>query len=177
MKKAKKTAICGMMSALSVVLMFFTTFTPILMYVLPILTGLIVWLVSQLIDKKWALGVYFSTSLISLILLTDKEAALTYSLFFGFYPLLKDAFERLPKVFSWVLKIILFNASAVLIGVAGVFVFGLSGEEYSEFGKATIPILLSLANIVFLMYDNMLKKYKFFMIELANRINKIFKSS
>ena len=177
MKKAKKTAICGMMSALSVVLMFFTTFTPILMYVLPILTGLIVWLVSQLIDKKWALGVYFSTSLISLILLTDKEAALTYTLFFGFYPLLKDAFERLPKVFSWVLKFILFNASAVLIGVAGVFVFGLSGEEYSEFGKATIPILLSLANIVFLMYDNMLKKYKFFMIELANRINKIFKSS
>lgn len=177
MKKAKKTAICGMMSALSVVLMFFTTFTPILMYVLPILTGLIVWLVSQLIDKKWALGVYFSTSIISLILLTDKEAALTYSLFFGFYPLIKDAFERLPKVFSWVLKIILFNASAVLIGVAGVFVFGLSAEEYSEFGKATIPILLSLANIVFLMYDNMLKKYKFFMIELANRINKIFKSS
>lgn len=177
MKKAKKTAICGMMSALSVVLMFFTTFTPILMYVLPILTGLIVWLVSQLIDKKWALGVYFSTSIISLILLTDKEAALTYTLFFGFYPLIKDAFERLPKVFSWVLKIILFNASAVLIGVAGVLVFGLSGEEYSEFGKATIPILLSLANIVFLMYDNMLKKYKFFMIELANRINKIFKSS
>ncbi len=177
MKKAKKTAICGMMSALSVVLMFFTTFTPILMYVLPILTGLIVWLVSQLIDKKWALGVYFSTSIISLVLLTDKEAALTYSLFFGFYPLIKDAFERLPKVFSWVLKIILFNASAVLIGVAGVFVFGLSGEEYSEFGKATVPMLLSLANIVFLMYDNMLKKYKFFMIELANRINKIFKSS
>ena len=177
MKKAKKTAICGMMSALSVVLMFFTTFAPILMYVLPILTGLIVWLVSQLIDKKWALGVFFSTSIISLILLTDKEAALTYSLFFGFYPLIKEAFERLPKVFSWVLKIILFNASAVLIGVAGVFVFGLSGEEYSEFGKATIPILLSLANIVFLMYDNMLKKYKLFMIELANRINKIFKSS
>lgn len=176
MKKAKKTAICGMMSALSVVLMFFTTFTPILMYVLPILTGLIVWLVSQLIDKKWALGVYFSTSIISLILLTDKEAALTYSLFFGFYPLIKDAFERLPKVFSWVLKFILFNASAVLIGVAGVFVFGLSAEEYSEFGKATIPILLSLANIVFLMYDNMLKKYKFFMVEIANRINKFFKS-
>ncbi len=177
MKKAKKTAICGMMSALSVVLMFFTTFTPVLMYVLPILTGLIVWLVSQMIDKKWALGVYFSTAIISLVLLTDKEAALTYTLFFGFYPLIKDVFERLPKAISWIIKILSFNVSAVLIGVVGVFIFGLSGEEYNEFGKATIPILLTLANIVFIMYDNMLKKYNFFMVELASKITKVFKSS
>lgn len=177
MKKAKKTAICGMISALSVVLMLFTTLTPVLMYVVPILTGLVVWLVSQMTDKKWALGVYFSTSFISLIILTDKEAALTYALFFGYYPLIKDIIEKLPKAVSWLIKIISFNVAAVLIGVAGVFIFGLSGEEYSEFGKATIPILLSLANIVFVMYDNMLRKYKLFMTEFANKINKIFKSS
>lgn len=177
MKKAKKIALCGMMSALSVVLMFFTTLLPVLMYVLPILTGIIVLLVFHMTDKKWALGVYFTTSVISLLLLTDKEAALTYTLFFGYYPLIKDIVEKLPRVVALLLKLLFFNVAAVMIGVVGVYVFGLSAEEYSEFGKATIPLLLSLANVVFIMYDLMLKKYKFFIIEIAKKANRFFKSS
>lgn len=172
-KKAKKTAVCGMTSALSVVLMLFTAVLPFLMYVLPIVTGLLILFIAELTDKKWALGVYLSTAILSMLLLTDKETALTYTLFFGYYPLIKDSFEKLPKTVSWILKFFLFNTAAVSIGFLGVALFGVSGEEYQEFGKLTIPLLLGMANILFILYDVMQTKYKVWFSYLAKRFWKI----
>lgn len=172
MKKAKITAVCGMMAALSVVLMFITTFVPVFVYVIPIVTGLIVYFVSQLSDKKWALGVFFSTSFLSLILLTDKEAALTYALFFGYYPLIKETIERLSRWISRIIKLVIFNIAAVSIGVLGVVLLGVSGDEYNEFGKLTIPILLTLANAAFILYDIALTRNKGLLKILANKVKK-----
>ncbi len=175
MKKAKKTALCGMLCALSVVLMFASSFAPVLMYVLPVLSGFLVWYVSSLINKKYALGVYFSTSFLSLLLLTDKETALAYAMFFGFYPIIRDCFKQLPKLIGWVLRFGLFNACAVAVGFLGVFLFGLSTEEYQEFGKWTIPILLTLANIMFIMYENMMNKLHFLLDEIVIKTKKYLK--
>lgn len=161
-----------MMAALSVVLMLVSVLVPVLMYVLPIITGLIVLLVAEMSSKKWALGVYFSTSVLSLILLTDKECALTYTLFFGYYPLMKDLFQKLPKALSWVLKLLHFNAAAVGIGFLGVLLFGVSGEEYSEFGKLTVPILLGMANIAFVLYEVALSRRGVFITRFAEKFKK-----
>lgn len=175
MKKVKLTALCGMLTALSVVLMSITTVIPVLMYVLPIITGVIVIVVADIGGKKWALGVYFATSFLSLLLLTDKEASLTYALFFGYYPLIRDVIQRLPKLFFLIIKFLLFNCAAFLIGIAGVLLFGVSAEEYNEFGKATIPVLLGLANIVFILYDSILSKWNIVFIALSKKIKKILK--
>ncbi len=153
MDKAKITAVCGMMSALSVVLMLVSTVLPVLMYVLPIVTSILVLFVIQFSDKKWAFGVYLSTAVLSMILLTDKETALTYTMFFGYYPLIKDTIQKLPLVISWLVKFAIFNAAAVGISLLGIWIFGVSAEEYNEFGKYTIPILLGLANVAFIFYD------------------------
>ncbi len=173
--KTKNTALCGVMTALSVVLMLFTTVLPILMYVLPIVTGLLVLFTADITNPKWAVGVYFSTSFLSILLLTDKESALTYCLFFGYYPIIKDIIEKLPKWASWILKFLLFNVAAVLIGVTGTFIFGISGDEYNEFGKLTIPILLFMANIVFILYDMCLTKNRFLLTGLSKKFKKVIK--
>lgn len=175
MKKAKLTALCGMMTALSVVLMSITTIIPVLMYVLPIITGVIVIVVADIGSKKWALGVYFATAFLSLLLLTDKEASLTYALFFGYYPLIRDLLQRLPKLLSVAVKFLAFNCAAVLIGVAGVFLFGVSAEEYNEFGKATIPVLLGLSNIVFVLYDSILSKWNIVFVAFSQKLKKLIK--
>lgn len=175
MKKAKYTALCGMATALTVVLMATTTILPVLMYVLPIITGIIVLLISLVAGPKYAFGVYAASSILLLVLITDKESALTYTLFFGYYPLVRGAFERLPKVLSWALKLVAFNICAVLIGVISVYVFGVSGEEYSEFGRWTVPILLGMSNFVFLLYDTALKKNGVLLQRIAQRINKSIK--
>lgn len=175
MKKAKLTAFCGMMVALSVVLMAFVTVLPVLMYVLPVVTGIIVLLVSDVGSKKWATGVFFATSVLSLILLTDKESVLTYILFFGYYPLIREDLSKLPKVLFVILKFLLFNCAAVLTGFVGVLLFGVPKEEYAEFGRFTIPLLLGLANVVFLLYDRILVKYKIVFGAIASKLRKILR--
>lgn len=173
--KTKNTAVCGLMTALSVVLMMLTTLVPVFMYVIPIVTGLVVLFVADVSDKKWAIGVYFSTAFLSLLLITDKEAALTYALFFGYYPLIKDIIEKTPKAIGWLLKLILFNASAVGIGVISFYLFGVSGEEYNEFGEYTIPILLIMANVAFVLYDFCLTKNRFLLTRFSEKFKKITK--
>ena len=173
--KTKNTAVCGLMTALSVVLMMLTTLVPVFMYVIPIVTGLIVLFVADVSNKKWGAGVYFSTAFLSLLLITDKEAALTYALFFGYYPLIKDLIEKLPKLLSWILKLALFNLSAVGIGVISFYLFGVSGDEYNEFGKYTIPILLVMANIAFVLYDFCLSKNRFLLTRFSEKFKRILK--
>lgn len=173
--KTKNTAICGLMTALSVVLMMLTTLIPVFMYVIPIVSGLIVLFVADLSNKKWGVGVYFSTAILSLLLITDKEAALTYALFFGYYPLIKDIIEKMPKVLAWILKFFLFNLAAVSIGVISFYLFGVSGEEYDEFGKYTIPILLVMANVAFILYDLCFTRNRFLLIRFSEKFKKIIK--
>ncbi len=173
--KTKNTAVCGLMTALSVVLMMLTTLVPVFMYVIPIVTGILVLFVADISNKKWAVGVYFSTAFLSILLITDKEAALTYALFFGYYPLIKDTIEKLPKAVAWILKIILFNIAAVGIGVISFYVFGISGDEYDEFGKYTVPILLIMANVAFVLYDFCLTKNRFLLTRFSEKFKRIVK--
>ena len=159
--------------ALSVLLMLVNNILPVLMYVLPVATGFIVLFVSGLINKKWASGVFFATTLLSFILVTEKEAVLTYVLFFGYYPLVRGYLQKLPKVISWVVKLLLFNCAVIMVGVIGVFVFGLPAEEYTEFGKITIPILLLMADVVFILYEMMIRKYSFLIEVVIRKFEKI----
>ena len=133
MKKTRYTTVSGMVSALSVVIMLLTNVMPSMMYVIPIVTGGIVFAVNEIIGKKWALGVFFVTSFISFILLTDKETALNYTLFFGYYPLLKPVFEKLPKALSWVVKLVSFNIAIVIIGLIVTFIFKLPHKRFFTF--------------------------------------------
>ncbi|MBE6752413.1 MAG: hypothetical protein E7556_07795 [Ruminococcaceae bacterium] len=159
MKKTRYTTISGMVSALSVVIMLLTNIMPSMMYVIPIITGAIVFAVDEIIGKKWALGVFFVTSFISFILLTDKEAALNYTLFFGYYPLLKPLYEKLPKALSWGVKVLTFNVALTAIGLIVTFIFKLSFLD-EDMGKFTIPIFAVLFNVVFVMYDIMFTVFK-----------------
>lgn len=139
--------------------MLLTNIMPSMMYVIPIVTGAIVFAVSEIIGKKWALGVFFVTGLISFVLLTDKEAALNYILFFGYYPLLKPVYEKLPKVISWVVKLLGFNIAITLIGLIVTFIFKLPFLD-EDLGKFTIPLFALLFNVVFVMYDIMFTVFK-----------------
>ena len=66
----------------------------------------------------------------------------------------------------------MFNCAAILTGVAGVWLFGVPKEEYGEFGKLTIPLLLGLANVVFILYDRILVKYKIVFDVISSKLRK-----
>ena len=149
--------------------MLLTNIMPSMMYVIPIVTGAIVFVVNEIIGKKWAVGVFFVTSLISFILLTDKETALNYTLFFGYYPLLKPVFEKLPKVLSWIVKLGAFNVAIAAIGLIVTFIFELPFLD-EDLGKFTIPLFAVMFNLVFVMYDVMFTVFKKRLAPLFNKL-------
>ena len=75
MKQSSKTALGGIVSALSVTLMLMTGVIPFMTYALPLAAGSLLILVVIEINKRWAFVVYAAVSLMSIFVVTDKEAA------------------------------------------------------------------------------------------------------
>jgi len=153
--KSSKTALGGIISAISVVIMMLTVF-PALTYCSPMVAGSLLTIIVIEIDRKWAFGVYAVVGTLSALLATDKEAAIIYITFFGYYPIIKSLIEKYIKSpIVWLVKFLLFNGAVVGTYVVMNFVFRIPIEGLGDFGKWTIPILLGLGNFAFLLYDRL----------------------
>ena len=80
--ESARLALCGMIVALSVVLMLTSSIIPIMTYAAPLFSGLLLIPVQLEYDRKTAWTVFGASALLVLILGFDKELALFY-LFFG----------------------------------------------------------------------------------------------
>lgn len=153
-RQSTKVALCGIISSVSVVLMFMTGLVPFLTYTLPAVSGALLAIIVIEINKKWATGAYIAISLLSLLIVADKEAAMFFVAFFGYYPIIKEVIEsKLPKVLEWIVKLLLFNAAAVAAYMVIIYVFGIPFDEMEEYGKYSVFLLLAMGNIIFILYD------------------------
>ncbi len=159
MKQTSKTALGGIVSALSVTLMLLTAVIPFMSYAIPLLAGALLVLMVIEINKKWAFVVYAAVSLLSVFVVPDKEAATFYIAFFGYYPIIKSSLEKhLPVVAEWIVKFVIFNGAVIAAYFVSVKLLGIPFEDMHQLGKYGIPIVLALANITFIMYDILLTK-------------------
>ena len=160
MSQSAKTAMGGMITALSVVVLM-PTALEVLVYALPAFAGMLIMFSIIELNKKWAFGIYAAVSILSLLLVPNKEASILYAAFFGYYPLLKAFAEsKLPKVAEYILKFAVFNISMLLSYWALIKVLGMPFDEImgieGETGfmaKYALPILLGMGNVAFIMYD------------------------
>lgn len=155
-KSASSVAFGGIVSALAVLLMFFTGVFPFATYALPALAGLL--LVVIVIDHgmKWAWSVYGAISLLVILITPDREAATMFVLFFGYYPILKSLLEQIKvKVIEYVIKFAIFNVAMVVAYLLIIYVLGIPDilEEFGDLGKYGVWIMLALGNVVFILYD------------------------
>ena len=93
---------------------------------------------------------WIGTSLLALVLLPDKSCGLLYLLFFGLYPLVKYAAERLHRLpLEFAAKLAFFNIALTVIWFAfrSVFLWGLPQAETLHM------FLYPVGNVVFLVYD------------------------
>ncbi len=176
-KSSAKTAIGGVIAALSVVLMFLTSVIPSMTYALPALAGILLIIIVIEIDKKWAFGVYAVVSILSILLIADKEAAVMYIMFFGYYPIIKAVFEsRFKNTVCWVLKLITFNISMVIAFLITTYVFNIPFDEMEEYGAIAAFGLLGVGNIVFVIFDFALSNLvKLYMLKWRKHFNRIFR--
>ena len=93
-KRSAQVALCGMMAALCMLLMFMTGLIPFATYAIPALAGILMIVIVVETNAKWALLVYIAVSLLSIFITPDREAAMMFIAFFGHYPILKLYLER-----------------------------------------------------------------------------------
>ena len=154
LNKSSKTALGGIIAAVSVVLMFLTSVIPTLTYAVPAAAGLLLLIMVIEIDKKWATIVYVAVGILSALLIADKEAATMYIAFFGYYPIIKQPIEKhLNKYLCWIVKMIIFNASIIASYLLLIYVFNLSLDDFGEFTKIGLIVLYIVFNVVFVIYD------------------------
>ena len=156
MKKTAKVSLGGLVCALAVILMFMTGPFPFATFALPAMAGILLIAIVEEFGYKWALVVYIAISLLVLMLTPDREAAVLFVSFFGYYPTVKGLLERLRvKPLIYVLKFLVFNAGIVIGYFLIIHLFGLNEfiEEFGELGKYGLYIFWALGNVVFFIYD------------------------
>ncbi len=159
MKQSSKCAIGGIVAALSLVMMISVAIIPFLTYALPAAAGILILLVVIAIDNKWAFGVYAAVSILAMLLVADKEVSVMYAAFFGYYPIVKSIFEkRLPKVLSFILKVLLFISTMLVSYYLMIKLMGLEINELEEFGMMAVPMLIGMGLVAFIFYDFVLSR-------------------
>ncbi len=164
MKNTSKTALGAIITGLSVALMLSTAVLPFMSYAIPAISGVLITLIVMECDKKWALIVYASVSILSLLIVPDKSAAIAYVCLFGYYPIVKAIFEsKLPVWLSLIAKIIL----ADVILISGYYLtlhfFGIDTEGIEWLSPYltkwfVAPIIAVGGGIFFYMYDTVLTR-------------------
>ena len=159
MKKRSRTmALCGMMCALGVTVMLMGGVIPLATFCCPALAGLVLLPVLAECGKKLTLGCYIAVAALSLMLCTDKEAALVFA-FLGYYPVLKLSIDKIrSRLLRIAAKLGVFNlaAGAMLLSIAFVLRMDAIMAEYAAMGVIGGIAFAVLSNITMLMYDRML---------------------
>ena len=171
MKKTSKIALSAVFAALSVALMALVSIIPNLELALPAISGLFVAVIVIEINKKWALGVWAAVSVLSLIVVPNKEAAIIYAVFFGYYPVLKSVLEsKTPRAVEYIIKVL--TLSYFLM----IKFMGIDPDLPDFLGKWAIPAIALLGIIAFLLYDYALSKLiTFYCLRLSSKLRKILK--
>lgn len=171
-------AYCGIIVAISVIIML-AALIPSMTYVLPALSGICIWTVSEQINKKWGLLAYAASAALSFILIPEIEANLYYIFFFGYYPIIRDEIEKIKiKFLSFIVKLAVFNTAVVIAFQILSKIMNLEQilEGLEMFGDMAVYVLWGAANIAFILYDIALK-YVFYAFDkwLKPKINKKIK--
>ena len=98
---------------------------------------------------KYAALVYVSCAILAFLIIPLKGAALLYTLFFGYYPIVKSFAERLKKpLWAWIVKEAVFIAA--LTAVWFLFRTLIFSGRYLELS----PLIVYIGGIaVFTLYD------------------------
>lgn len=153
-----------------------TSYFPYLTYAIPAMAGLFVMVSVIELNAKWGVLTY-SVSALIVFLIAEPEAKLLYILFFGYYPILKAVLEKQRnRALEYIVKFSVFNVAVIL--TYGVFagIFGINLDDFEDFGKYTMVILLSVTNVVFIIYDKAVSQLAgFYMYRLHNTVKRILK--
>ena len=156
--ESQKIALCGMLGALSVVLLLIGSALQVGTYAAPMLAAFLLIPVLEDYGPRYALTLYATVSILAVLLVPETELAFFYVLVMGYYPVLRVKLNALKNtVLRWVIKFAVFNAATVLVYL---LLFALLGpavlDELLADGTAMLAALLAAGNLSFWLCDRAL---------------------
>ena len=148
----------GMMAALGAGIMLAGGALGIATYAAPLIASACLIPVLREFGKGRAFLAWLAAAVISLFLSPDKESAFFY-LFLGYYPIVKQYFERpRSKLLRFALKLVFFAGMTALTYLFLFYVLKLGAivEEFGEYGMAYELVMFAALVFVMLIYDRAL---------------------
>lgn len=155
-----------MLAALTVVLMLLGAIGEVGMYACPMLAGLCFIPVGQRYGRKYQWTLFAASALLCLMLVPSMEENLMFIGFFGWYPILRPALNRLPGFFRWFVKLLVFNVPVICVEC---LVMGVLAPEVVV--EPLLWVLLLLGNLVFLFYDRKMPVLELFLDRISRRLH------
>lgn len=152
-----RAALCGVLTALSVVFLLLVPVVPAMLYCSPVLAGMCTAIAAKEFGAGWSLGVFISVSLLSFLLVADKEAVLVYIFLAGAYPILKYVLESSRRkalsktALRLAVKLIYINAAMLAYYFLAVYLFAIPQESFG--GRVMKWAMLVFGNVIMLVYD------------------------
>ncbi len=144
---AKRIARLALMTALGMVLLFFTRIIPSGRLGLMVLASFPVCVALMMYGPGWASGVFAVTAILGFLLIPGP-VAIGYSAFFGYYPIVKSFFERSRnRNLCWCLKFLLYAVVFAVYWFAAPALFGTAAQALPWL------VLFLIGAAVFAVYD------------------------
>ena len=155
MRPSRKVALCGVLSALAVVILL-AAYIEMLQLAIPAIAGLLLTVIAIEVDIKYGLLSYAAVSILAFIM-AEKSAVVFFILFFGYYGIARLGIDKIhSKILQYVIKFVVANAALGLCYVILTYVFGLPLEGFEFLGRFVLPALWLIINVMFLLYDHVL---------------------
>lgn len=153
MRESRRIALCGMMAALSIVVLLTGALLQVGTYAGPMIAGILLLPVGREVGRKHHVLMWLAVSILSFILIRDWEQNLMYLCIFGVYPMLRPLFHRLKGWLRLAAKLLYFNVTTVLLEVLVMLLL-----VPESMGWGMIIMLLALGNLCFVLYDFILPR-------------------
>ncbi len=177
MRESTKASLGGIISALAIVIMLTTYISPLLVYTAPPFAGLLLLIIVNELGYKWSIGTFLSISILSVFIIADKESAVFFAMFFGYYPILATFFNKRVsnRFLNYIIKFFVFNISCLAAVFCCSFFFGISYSDVLNEGLVYIIAFILLLNIFFIIYDMLIIRLQLlYVLKLKKTIKKLF---
>ena len=155
--KSREIALCGMLNALAVVLMNLGSLVPLATFCTPLLAMLVLLPVLEEYGARMGWAAWVSVSILSLLLVTDRETALVY-VFFGWYPMVRPKVAAIKsKVLRFGVKLLICNGLIFTLYGLVLRLMGLTADLLDS-TRLMNALLLILGNLVFFLTDLVLQR-------------------
>ena len=141
MKKTKRVAECGMLAALSIIVLLLGAVFEPLDLTTAFLAGFSVLAIRLRWGRASGLLLYFSTATLAFLLLHNKLPAVLYMFYGGLYPLVKVECQRLfNRPLQWLIEIAFSCVAYTAMIFVSLNVFGLTNMDFTYSVVAYIAV-------------------------------------